>query len=39
MHIYIYIIPDPGALNSCKHTFAQTNVGLIWICYVFGHGI
>ena len=32
-------LPDPGALSSCMHRIPQTNVGLLWICYVFGHGI
>ena len=25
------IFPDPGALNSCMHTFAENNVGLIMV--------
>ena len=32
-------LPDPGASNSCMHTFPETNVGLLWICCVFGCGI
>ena len=35
-------LPDPGALNSCMHTFPEKNDGLTWFntqFSVFGHGI
>ena len=38
----LFVLPDPGALNYCMHTFPETNNSLPWFSthvYVFGYGI
>ena len=29
LFVYLYIIPDPGALNSCMHTCPNKHIGFI----------
>ena len=32
--MFVYCLPDRGALNSCMHTFPEANVGFIRVLHI-----